>query len=68
MRGILSFNLPEDREEFEMCQNGWKWNLVVHDILQELRKYIKYEDKETINTEEFRQFIFDTMNSYGVED
>ena len=68
MKGILTFNLPEEQEEFEMAQNGWKWNMVVHETLQELRKYIKYEDKETVNCEEFRQFIWDLMNEYDLKD
>lgn len=45
--GILKFNLPEEREEFETAVNAPKWKGVVWEFDQELRKVVKYSDPKT---------------------
>lgn len=42
MKAILEFDLPEDRTEFNLQSHGTDWALVVWDLDQELRKYLKY--------------------------
>lgn len=52
-KGILEFNLPEDREDFEIAQNGNAYRSVLWDMDVYLRQILKYEsdshDKKTID-------------------
>lgn len=57
MKAILEFNLPEDREEFELAQNGWKYKSVVDALFSWLRAKYKYEDVETLTIDEIREKI-----------
>ena len=43
MKAILEFDLPEDKEEFEVASKGMDWALLAWDIDQYIRKKIKYE-------------------------
>ena len=45
MKAMLKFNLPEDKEEFEVASKGMDWALVAWDIDQQLRNWIKYDHK-----------------------
>lgn len=42
--GILKFKLPEENDDFESAQNGWKYKDQVEQIFTYLRKREKYED------------------------
>ena len=49
MEAILKFNLPEDKEEFDVASKGMDWALIVLHIDQFIRNKIKYEqDREDI--------------------
>jgi hypothetical protein len=49
MKAILEFNLPEDKEEFDVASRGMDWALLAWDIDQFIRNKIKYEqDKDGI--------------------
>lgn len=41
-KGILEFNLPEEREEFELAKNGSSYSFVIWDLDQHLRSLLKY--------------------------
>ena len=43
-KGILSFELPEDEEEFRCAQEGAGWKYLVMDLLAHLRAQIKHTD------------------------
>ena len=43
MKAILEFNLPEDKEEYDIASKGMDWALLVLDIDQFIRNKIKYE-------------------------
>ena len=43
MKAILEFNLPEDKEEFDVSSRGMDWALLAWDIDQFIRNKIKYE-------------------------
>jgi hypothetical protein len=43
MKAILEFNLPEDKEEFDVASRGMDWALLAWDIDQFIRNKIKYE-------------------------
>ena len=32
MKGILEFDLPTDREDFEMAQEGWKYKCILEEM------------------------------------
>ena len=43
MKAILEFNLPEDKEEFDVAAKAMDWALVAWDIDDFIRNKIKYE-------------------------
>jgi|TARA_B110000091_G_C13537563_1_gene358998 hypothetical protein len=43
MKAILEFNLPEDKEEFDVSSRGMDWALLAWDIDQFIRNKVKYE-------------------------
>jgi len=49
MKAILEFDLPEDKEEFEVASKAMDWSLLVLHIDQFIRNKIKYEqDREEV--------------------
>lgn len=48
MKGILEFNLPEDREEFKMCQEGGSY----HSALFEFDQWVYRVNKHNENIPE----------------
>ena len=58
MKAILEFNLPEDKEDFEVASKAMDWALLAWDIDQFMRNKIKYEqDKDGI-----LQLVRDRLN------
>lgn len=52
-KGILEFNLPEDKEDFEMAQNGWKFRVALQEIDEDLlRSLVKYDAPKGTETSE----------------
>ena len=43
MKALLEFNLPEDKEEFDVAAKAMDWALVAWDIDDFIRNKIKYE-------------------------
>ena len=61
MKAILEFNLPEDKEAFEIASKAMDWSLVVWEIEQQLRRKLKYDnDFETPN--DALEHIRETLN------
>ena len=49
MKAILEFDLPEDKEEFEVASQAMDWSILAWDIDQFIRNKIKYEqDREGV--------------------
>ena len=49
MKAVLEFNLPDDKEQFDVAAKAMDWSLLVWDIDQFIRNKIKYEqDKDGI--------------------
>ncbi len=44
MKAILEFNLPEDKDEFELAQKAVNYSIVIHEMDNYLRARLKYED------------------------
>lgn len=66
MKAILEFNLPEEREEFELAQRAGKAEAIITDIWQLLRQKTKYEDQSTIDIEDLKEFISRICSEEGV--
>ena len=56
MKAILEFNLPEDKEEFDVASKGMDWALLVWHIDQFIQNKIKYE-QETVVREDILQLV-----------
>lgn len=70
MKGILTFNLPQENEEFELAQQGWQYKGVINDLDRMLRNKLKHEplsDSEHQVLSEVREFIQQCLFSYGVD-
>lgn len=59
---ILEFNLPEDREDYEMHYNASKYFCAIHDIKNYLRSLRKHDDRESIPKEELIDAIYSYMD------
>jgi hypothetical protein len=46
MKVILKFNLPEDKEDFDLANNGLNYYSALFEFDQWLRSEYKYNDKE----------------------
>ena len=46
MEAILKFNLPEDKEEFDVASKGMDWALLAWDIDQSIRTLAKNIESE----------------------
>lgn len=69
MKATLSFNLPEDTEEFRLAQNGWQFRSVLDDLDRMLRNKLKHEslsDTELALCRQLREEIFALLSAYGV--
>lgn len=69
MRATLSFNLPEERDEFNLANNGSLYSVVLHDIDQHLRAKLKYEtlsENDYKIYEELRSKLHSLASDYGV--
>lgn len=64
MKVSLEFNLPEDKEDFELAYNGHKYKFIIDDIWQELRRLSKYTETESLNLEEIRDMIRNITKNY----
>lgn len=50
MKKIFEFNIPEDREDFEIHNNAVKHYLAIEDLFSEFRAVLKYEKFEDIKS------------------
>lgn len=66
---ILKFNLPEEREDFEVALNGSTYKVILNTIDTELRNKLKYEEvaqKEAEIYEYVRRMINDLESEYNL--
>ena len=61
MKATLEFNLPEDQDDFNYANNGFKYYLSLVEMDEWLRAEYKYNDKEEMYEvrEKLRQIIFE---------
>ena len=46
MKATLEFNLPEDKEEFEVASKAMDWTILAWDIDQYIRNRLKYQTEK----------------------
>ena len=69
MKAILEFELPEDKEHFDVASKGMDWALVVWDMDQIMHKKIKYaelSDDSRLVIEELRLTMSDMLIKRGL--
>ena len=69
MKAILEFELPEDKEHFDVASRGMDWSLVVWDMDQIMHKKIKYAeltDDSRLAIEELRLTMSDMLINRGL--
>jgi len=69
MKATIEFDLPDEQEDLERCIHSLDWALTVHDLDQELRKFLKYG--HTFKTpddalETIRQRLFDILEEHNI--
>lgn len=66
----LTFDLPEEDSEFSHASNGWKWRMIVGEILDNIRQDVKYSQDTTEEQkkvlENMRAYIFGRMSEEGL--
>ena len=46
MEAILKFDLPEDKEDFEVASKAMDWSILAWDIDQYIRNRLKYQTEK----------------------
>jgi hypothetical protein len=71
MKAILEFNLPDDKEQFDVAAKAMDWALLVWDIDQSIRSLMKYRPEEYKTGEQalehIRDDIRDLMEEKGLQ-
>ena len=71
MKAKLEFNLPEDEEQFNAASKAMDWALLVWDIDQQCRDWIKYDIHNFESVEDtiqgIRVMIQEIMDEKGVQ-
>jgi hypothetical protein len=71
MKAILEFNLPDDKEDFELASNAMKFWSVIYQLDQDLRSKTKYapddlpQDKYDAY-EEVRELLHEFMRNENI--
>lgn len=66
MKAILSFNLPADASEFERASHADDWYLAVYDIVDEIRRRVKYGGAGD-EVEDLRAWVNNMLNERGLD-
>lgn len=65
MKATLTFNLPDEREEFKDACDGTKSKIIIEDILNLFRSKLKYEELSEVEyeiLEKMREAIIGVIN------
>ena len=68
MKAIIEFNLPEDQEDYELCNKDMSYAL--HQIQQYLRSKVKYETDDPNKWEaydEMYQEFYNIINKNNIQ-
>jgi len=64
MKAKLEFDLPEDNQDFKLAQRGSEYFCVIWNVLQEIRKYLKYgHDFKSVDEalEKIRELLYEAQ-------
>jgi len=66
---IMEFNLPEERNEFGLANNGGSAHFVLEELANQLRTVCKHsDDAEAVKyADHWRTVLFDLISSYNVK-
>lgn len=64
MKHVISFQLPEEKEDLESAMNGWKYKIILETVFSKLRHKSKYENKETMKIDDIRKMIVEIQDEY----
>jgi len=68
MRPPIMILRPQDESEARTYLNAMNYRFLLDDILQEMRKHIKYtEEKDWPNLEKFREWMYEQIKEYNIE-
>lgn len=70
MKVKLQFDLPEEKEEYEIISHGMDYYLCLNDIKEWLRQKIKYDESKDINIETLEKVqdkFYEIINDRGIE-
>ena len=70
MKAVLEFNLPDDQEEYELCNKAQDMSYALHQIQQYLRSKVKYETDDPNKWEaydEMYQEFYNIINKNNIQ-
>ena len=71
MEAILKFDLPEDKEEFEVASKAMDWSILAWDIDQYIRNRLKYQEEQLKSGKEelelLRNELHELMEDKGLQ-
>ncbi len=67
MKSYLEFELPADEEQFNTASKAMDWALIVWDIEQQCRDWIKYNNHDFKSIDDALQGIRDILNETMAE-
>ena len=44
MKATITFNLPDEAQEFRTAIDGWKWKSALNELNEELRSKVKWDN------------------------
>jgi len=66
MKAILEFDLPDDAGEHDRAVHALDWYLAVYDIVQELRRRVKYGDAGP-EVQDLQEWVWGMLNDRGLD-
>ena len=70
MEAILKFDLPEDKEEFDVATKAMDWAILAWDIDQYIRNRLKYQTEklQTTSANEELELLRNELHNLMLED
>ena len=66
MEVIIKFNNQDEEEDYLTALNGWKYKLVLFELMNLLRSHEKGWSNEEFSTDLVRQFIIDKLEEHTI--
>ena len=67
MKATLTFDLPDEQDDFDNATNGAKWRVAMWDFRQALRQKYKHGGQETFTTEELLDMIREAHEAHDLQ-